>query len=268
MDRNSNTPKGYQMKVSSPYVRCIAKTIIDLEEIQGFLDSEGEVWKKTSGSSGHDDLIEFSGRICYMSFGKRQSPRSNKEYLRNLIDSGHGSVLEHVCWTFVAVGVSRGFTHQLVRHRAGFSYSQLSQQYYDESDANFVAPPSLKIGTSLYKKWMDAMHSSLKLYRELIASAKELSISDSLSNKERMRELRTTARSILPNAIETKIVFTANARAIRNFLIARGAIEGDWEMRDVSCQILNLVKADAPSLFQDFEIGFLEDGSKSVIKKF
>lgn len=254
------------MKVSSPHVRCIAKTSANFDVIQEFLDSEEVVWNKSPQSNNSDDLIEFSGRICYMSFGARQSPRSNQEYILNLIDSGHGSVLEHVNWTFVASGVSRGFTHQLVRHRAGFSYSQLSQQYYDESDADFVAPPSLKKDTPLYKKWLKAMRSSVKLYRELIRNAQELSIESTFSSKEKLRELRTTARSILPNAIETKIVFTANARAIRNFLIVRGAIEGDWEMRDVSSQILRIVKKDAPSLFQDFELCTLADGSSSVIK--
>ncbi|WP_180698438.1 FAD-dependent thymidylate synthase [Pseudomonas crudilactis] len=254
------------MKISSPHVRCIAKTLPDFDVIQEFLDSESVVWKKSHESKGSDDLVEFSGRVCYMSFGERQSPRSNQEYILNLIDSGHGSVLEHVNWTFIASGVSRGFTHQLVRHRAGFSYSQLSQQYYDESDADFVAPPSLKKDTALYKKWLKAMTSSLELYRELIQSAQKMSISSALSNKEKLRELRTTARSILPNAIETKIVFTANARAIRNFLIARGAIEGDWEMRDVSSQILKIVKKDAPSLFQDFEKVTLADGSSLVNK--
>lgn len=252
------------MKISKPHVRCIAKTVADFDAIQDFLDEEKVQWNTTQNSSNRDNLVEFSGRVCYMSFGTRQSPRNNQEYIRNLIDSGHGSVLEHANWTFITSGVSRGFTHQLVRHRAGFSYSQLSQQYYDESDAGFVAPPSLKKGTQLYGKWVEAMNSSLDLYRELITSAKKLNINNSFSNKEKLRELRTTARSILPNAIETKIVFTANARAIRNFLIARGAIEGDWEMRDVSSQILTIVKNDAPSLFQDFEIITLEDGSDSV----
>lgn len=255
------------MRISSPHVRCIAKTSPDFDVIQEFLDSEGVFWKKSQESKSGDDLVEFSGRVCYMSFGVRQSPRTNQEYILNLIDSGHGSVLEHMSWTFIASGVSRGFTHQLVRHRAGFSYSQLSQQYYDESDADFVAPPSLKKDTPLFRKWVKAMSSSLKLYRELIASAQKMSISSAFSDKEKLRELRTTARSILPNAIETKIVFTANARAIRNFLIARGAIEGDWEMRDVSSQILNIVKRDAPSLFQDFEMVTLADGSSLVRKQ-
>ncbi len=255
------------MKVSSPIVRCIAKSSVDYDSIKEFLDSENVLWQRTTNSNDSDELVEFSGRICYMSFGQRQSPKSNPEYILNLIDSGHGSVLEHANWTFIASGVSRGFTHQLVRHRAGFSYSQLSQQYYDESDADFVAPPSLKKDSALYRKWLEAMHSSVELYRELVGSAKKLAICNSFSNKEKLRELRTTARSILPNAIETKIVFTANARALRHFLITRGAIEGDWEMRDVSNQILKIVQQDAPSLFQDFETTTLSDGSSSVVRK-
>lgn len=255
------------MRTVRPSIVCIAKTEINEDAISGFLRNEGLVWNRSNGVTPGDDLIEFSGRICYMSFGERQSPRDNGEYILNLIDSGHESVLEHMSWTFVASGVSRAFTHQLVRHRVGFSYSQLSQQYYDESEACFVAPPSLKKGSSVYRKWGEAMTDSLARYREILASAKTLDISDSFEKKERSREIRSTARSVLPNAIETKIVFSANARALRGFLVARGAIKGDWEMREVSVQLFKILQKDAPSIFQDFEQVALEDGSLAVVKK-
>jgi thymidylate synthase (FAD) len=254
------------IKLVEPLVRCIAKTQLHEAQIADFLGAESAEWSRPEIIQENDRLIEFSGRICYMSFGARQSPRSNAEYVRNLIDSGHESVLEHSSWTFLATGVSRGFTHQLVRHRVGFSFSQLSQQYYDESEASFVAPPSLKRGTQQYSLWETAMQDALKKYRAILASARELAISTSFEDKEQLREIRSTARSVLPNSIEAKIVFSANGRAIRHFLATRGSIEGDWEMRNVSVQLFNIVSHDAPAIFQDFELRILDDGSKSVVQ--
>ena len=108
-----------------------------------FLNDEGTNWRRTQGATGIEELIEVSGRVCYMSFGPDQSPRPNRDYVANLLRMRHESVLEHASWTLLLTGVSRAFTHQLVRHRAGFSYSQLSQQYHDERDATFVEPSSL-----------------------------------------------------------------------------------------------------------------------------
>ena len=86
-----------------------------------------------------NDLNEVAGRTCYMSFGKGR--KSNEEYLENILSSKHGSVLEHAVWNLLITGVSRALTHELVRHRAGFGYSQLSQRYVDESEARYVVPP-------------------------------------------------------------------------------------------------------------------------------
>lgn len=264
MTQRVDKPK---LKIVQPLVRCIAKTKFEESDVSSFLSEEKVEWIRPSTALQGDRLIEFSGRICYMSFGEgKQSPKTNAEYIRHLIDSGHESVLEHTTWTFLATGVSRGFTHQLVRHRVGFSFSQLSQQYYDESEAAFVAPPSLREGTQSYDAWVDAMVGALEKYKSILDSAKELAISDSLVKKERDREIRSTARTVLPNSIEAKIVFSANARAIRHFLSARGAIEGDWEMRNVSVQLFNIVVRDAPAIFQDFELHDLDDGSQSVVK--
>ncbi|MDU6092992.1 MAG: FAD-dependent thymidylate synthase, partial [Staphylococcus lugdunensis] len=106
-----------------------------------FLNENGLTWIQKGNATEAEHLVEASGRLCYMSFGEQnQSPRNTNEYIMNLIVQGHESVLEHLNWTFLITGVSRAFTHQLVRHRAGFSYSQLSQQYHDESEAEFVVP--------------------------------------------------------------------------------------------------------------------------------
>src|SRR5207244_5056183 len=88
-------------------------------------------------SSPGERLAEFAGRICYMS-QHNPANRSTAEYLENIKKQGHGSVLEHAVYVLLIEGISRSCSHELVRHRAGFGYSQLSQRYVDESHAAFV----------------------------------------------------------------------------------------------------------------------------------
>ena len=88
-----------------------------------------------------EQVVELGGRVCYMSFGKGR--KSNQEYIGNILEAKHGSVIEHAVWTFLIAGVSRSLTHELVRHRAGFSFSQLSQRYVDETTADFVEPDAI-----------------------------------------------------------------------------------------------------------------------------
>jgi thymidylate synthase (FAD) len=102
-------------KISSPR--------FNVQQFLDFLRDADQVWNRTVAATEAEELVEAAGRICYMSFGEKQSPRSNGDYVRNLVRQGHESVLEHVNWTFLLAGVSRAFTHQLVRHRVGFSFS-------------------------------------------------------------------------------------------------------------------------------------------------
>jgi thymidylate synthase (FAD) len=228
-----------------------------------FLKEEGEEWHRTTGATEAEEIVEVSGRVCYMSFGERQAPRSNGDYILNLITQGHESVLEHVSWTFLLGGVSRAFTHQLVRHRIGFSFSQLSQQYHEETDATFVEPAHLQKSVRAMQAWQNAMAVSRESYKEILDSLNELNGSPGLDlqQKEFKRAIRSAARSVLPNATETKIVVTANARALRHFFGVRGSIPGDVEMREVAAALFKLVRDEAPSLFADFTLGMLPDGS-------
>ena len=122
-------------------IYIINRPQFDINTFLCFLKNEGTCWKRSKDAMPSEEIVEIAGRICYMSFGENQSEITNAEFVRNLIRNGHLSVLEHVSWTFVVTGISRSLTHQLVRHRIGFSYSQLSQQYHDEMDAEFVEPP-------------------------------------------------------------------------------------------------------------------------------
>ena len=248
----------------APTIFVIARPAVEWGAVANFEKQEAR-WRRDPTATDADQLVELAGRMCYLSFGDQQSPRSNAEYIANLLKNGHESVLEHASWTLILTGVSRAFTHQLVRHRVGFSFSQLSQQYHTEEMARFIEPSSVARDPQRQLVWRNAV---LRAHRAYIALISEHEMSGStlegLSQRESRRAHRSAARSLLPAAIETKIAVTANARAIRHFLSLRGGIEGDEEMRVVSARLLQNIHDDAPALFADFRIDRLSDGSPIV----
>jgi thymidylate synthase (FAD) len=205
-------------------------------------------------------LVEFAGRICYLSLGDKQSEKTNKEYIANLIAQGHESVLEHASFTVLADGISRALSHQLVRHRVGFSYSQLSQQYHDELNANFVLPAEIDINSAAAKTISRAVEMARSAYATITQEMAESEFGRFLPQKERNRAIRSIARSVLPNATVTTLVVTGNARAWRHMLALRGAIAGDLEMRAYCVECLRLFESEAPALFADFELAEDEMG--------
>lgn len=247
-------------------VYIIGRSSFDVDPFISFLNDQKKTWKRTPEATESEEIAEIAGRICYMSFGKNQSTKSNADYIRSLILRGHESVLEHVNWTFLITGISRAFTHQLVRHRVGFSFSQLSQQYYSHAEAEFVTPHLLKKYPNALDAWDRAVKVAKETYLNIIESLSEMEreLNNELKKKEIRRAIHSASRSILPNATETKILVTANARAIRYFLKVRGSIPGDEEMRRVSAEILRLLLSEAPAFFFDFQIEKLSDGSEIV----
>ncbi len=246
-----------------PKIYLINRPRFDVETFLSFLKEESTEWARSPRATEVEEIVEIAGRVCYMSFGEKQSPRRNGDYIHNLIKQGHESVLEHVSWTFLIAGVSRAFTHQLVRHRVGFAFSQLSQQYHEETSATFVEPAHLQQSPEALKAWRKAVEVSQESYKVILNSLAGLEGTQGLklSKKEFNRAIRSAARSVLPNATETKIVITANARALRHFFEIRGSIPGDIEMREVAAALFELVRTEAPSLFDDFNLQDLPDGT-------
>lgn len=249
--------------IRTPKIYVIGRPALDERAISEFLSDESTSWRRTKASRPGEELVEFGGRVCYMSFGKAQSPRDLRAYIGNLVDKGHDSVLEHATWTFAITGVSRAFSHQLVRHRAGFSFSQLSQQYHEEVNARFVIPEVLLRQPDLLDNWKEYVQAAQKGYNELLQRVR-MQQPPNPSVGEQRRALRSAARSVMPNATETKIVVTANARAIRYFLIVRGSTVGDIEMRRVCGLLLEAMRLEAPLIFEDFELENLPDGTPRV----
>ena len=203
-------------------------------------------------SSDGERLAEFAGRLCYMS-QKNPANRPTREYLENIKRQGHGSVLEHANYSLLIEGVSRSLTHELVRHRAGFAYSQLSQRYVDESHAAFVVPPAILGDDALLAQWTAQMETAQATYVSLVEKLIERYawVEDKIHRRKMARE---AARGVLPNSTETKIVVTANARAWRTMLELRAGEGAEMEIRRMAIAVLRVLRAEAPGLFSDFEV--------------
>ncbi len=205
--------------VRRPKVYLVGKQVVAESAIEDFLADHQSSWT-TDTEVGAERLCESAGRLCYMSFGKGR--KTNKDYLGHILESGHGSVLEHACWNFIFTGVSRSLTHELIRHRAGFGYSQLSQRYVDESTADYVEPDCIADDHVLHARWLEAVKTCQTVYRELVDGLAE-KFKDIPEATLRRKMARQAARSVLPNACETKIFVTANARGLRHFIELRGS---------------------------------------------
>ncbi len=260
--------------VFEPKVYLVTRPSVDWERVAAFLQDEGVPPIPDSIRAGDDEsaaIIEISARLCYMSYGRGR--RDIGDFIHNLLSSKDGSVFEHVNYGFVFTGVSRSLTHELVRHRAGFAYSQRSQRYVDESGATFVIPPALtgEIGDSNGSRAIleKAIEAAAESYERLVEELEKSLPADRFeSNTDRRKAIRQAARAVLPNATETKIFATANVRAWRHFIEMRGASYADWEIRSLAIKVLKLLQCEAPLLFGDFCIEDMPDGTQIATPEF
>ena len=249
--------------ITKPKVYVVGRQTVVPEEVARFLQDEGLAFT-TDAPAAAEVLTEIAGRTCYMSFGKGR--KSNQEYVENILASKHGSVLEHAVWCLLFTGVSRALTHELVRHRAGFSYSQLSQRFVDESDAGYVVPPLYQENEDLRQKWQQTIEKIRNAYSELgeaTAQYVQRKYPD-MAPRDRRKCARQAARSILPNACETKIFVTGNSRAWRHFLELRGSPHADTEIRLLAVEVCRVLKQESPNIFRDVSVIAGPDGLPAV----
>jgi thymidylate synthase (FAD) len=212
-------------------------------------------------ASDGERIAEFAGRLCYMS-QHNPAGRTTAEYLQNILRQGHGSVFEHSTYVVLIEGISRSCSHELVRHRAGWGYSQLSQRYVDESHAAFVMPPAIQGDPSLEAEWTAQVQAAQTAYVAAVERlmARYAGMADKVHRRKMARE---AARSVLPNATEVKIVASANVRAWRTMLELRLGEGAEAEIRRMAVACLRVLQHEAPALFADFEIYLTEDGSEA-----
>jgi thymidylate synthase (FAD) len=216
-------------------VRLVAYTEVNFQAL------EDEGYQPHYDGMAMDELAEASGRFCYESW-RRPNPdtAANEGYLANIIDRQHFSILEHASVTFALSGVSRSFTHELVRHRH-LSFSQLSQRYVDESNAALVIPPgaSAREVAHLHELHKTALATYTNIYE------------DRITHGATRKQARQAARAALSNATETRIIVSGNLRAWREVLVKRLSPGADLEFQLVAREILNYLHSLAPNSIQD-----------------
>ena len=251
-----------QIFYTSPKVELIAMTQIDKNAVGDFLKEHNMGWQADSNDPGVELVSEFGGRICYMSFGKG---RPSSEYHKHILEVGHGSVLEHGVWNFAIWGVSRALTHELIRHRAGTGVSQLSQRYVDESLAEYVVP-SLFQKDEVVQEYIEDILKVHELYIKWSNKASKLIDSHypHLQGTDKRKNARQAARYFLPNATETKLLFTMNTRALRHIIELRGTEHADIEIRNLAVELYKVAVKKAPSLFGDYRLVSLQDGTQAI----
>src|SRR6266700_2463477 len=227
-----------------------------------FLEPEHLKVRWLGDSTPGERLAEYAGRLCYMS---QHNPvnRTTTDYLENIKKQGHGSVLEHSVYVLLIEGISRSCSHELVRHRAGFGYSQISQRYVDESHAAFVMPPAVAGDATLEHEWEAEVADARAAYVRAVEALMQRYewVTDKVHRRKMSRE---AARSVLPNATEVKIVVSGNARAWRTMLELRCGEGAELEIRRMAIGVLRLLQTEAGALFSDFEIYTADDKQEAA----
>ncbi|MCM1989625.1 FAD-dependent thymidylate synthase [Oceanirhabdus seepicola] len=201
-----------------------------------------------------EKLIASAAKLCYSRGGveeieKNLTQDKVEKFVEMLQSYGHESPIEHVSFTFAVEGVSRSLTHQLVRHRIA-SYSQQSQRYVKLEGFEYIVPPSIEGDEKLLKSYKEAMNNINESYSYLADGLKQKYMEQGLDERNSEKKAIEDARYVFPNACETKIVFTMNARTLMNFFRHRCCQRAQWEIRLMADNMLQLVKGVAPSIFK------------------
>ena len=216
---------------------------------------------ETDTDNAAELLCMAAGKICYDAFGKGRSDTG--EYLGNIIEMKHGSVLEHAVWNFIIAGVSRVFSHEHVRHRAGIAISQRSQRYVSESASGQALLPIIEANPEAKRVWEEAVAQSQGAYDKLVQLLAE-DLREHLDKTLLVKTVRSAARSVMPNSTETYLFWSANARALRHYIEMRASGEADIEIRKVAVQMLKIMQREAPNLFGDYRLVDLPDDTQEA----
>ena len=208
-----------------------------------------------------EKIIAAAAKLCYSSSGidgilDGLDEEKTDKFLKRLMSMGHESPIEHITFTFGIEGVSRSLLAQFTRHRLA-SYSVKSQRYVKEGQFEFITPPEIEKIPEAKAAFLKAMNDDVKTYNELadilytkhyvdmVSSGMDEKAAKNAAEKKAIED----ARYVLPNACETKMIATLNARSLMNFFHHRCCERAQWEIRDLACQMLSLVKDVAPTLF-------------------
>ncbi len=259
-----------------PGVHVLAKPNVSLDSLAEFLDGFDpelqfpQYVQDPVALSPGTQICKVAGQLCYMSFGPKRTTNENaKRYFDNIKESGHGSVLEHANFTLLFYGISRSVTHELVRHRAGFGFSQLSQRYVSGKVLRFVERPEYVNDPELHALFVERIDRAAADYERIAEGLLErqkagVGILSGEARTDLRKKVQQAARSVLPNETEAPIVVTGNARAWRHFLEMRANPHAEIEIRALAFNTYLCLFATDPILFGDYEISALPDGTFAV----
>ena len=208
-----------------------------------------------------------------MSFGPRRTTNENAAaYIERLTSAGHGSVLEHSSFNFLLYGISRSVTHELVRHRAGAAFSQVSQRYVSGAVLRFVERPEYQEDEELhmtFEERADRAAAEYEAMADLLLERQEggASMLTADYRTDARKKVQQTARSLLPNETEAPMVFTGNVRALRHIIEMRADAHAESEIRNLALRLFLCLRTVDPILFGDYELGELPDGTYTVSTK-
>lgn len=269
------TPRGIPY-LREPGVVLISKPAVDLSGLAEFFagfDEElqfSDYLNDPTGLTSAEELCKFAGQLCYLSFGPKRSTNAKAEaYFNNIKSSGHGSVLEHANFTFLFYGISRSVTHELVRHRAGFGFSQVSQRYVSGEKLRFVLKPEYQQTQELIDIGELRLERSAQEYEEdvqrfLALQGEDAELMHGDMRTDRRKKVQQAAREFLPNAAEAPTVVTANVRGWRHFTEMRASEHSDVSIRGAAFKSYLILKQVAPLLFKDYDIVDVSDGTRAV----
>lgn len=258
------------MERIEPQVIKIAETRLCFDGVRQMTEFYGaQNWLRRSRELQPNDsefLIELSGRACYKSFGPGLNPNVTKvrdnplDYITNVLAKADGSILEHASVTFAFLNVSRIFTHELVRHRAGTAISQESLRYVRPREIGIWVPPDVE---SASEEFEEAIDEIAKRYRSL-----EDKFDWEKMSFEQKKRVTSALRRILPEGIATNLIWTANHRTLRWVIEMRTDPAAEIEIRKVFGKVADICIKDYPLLYADFTRKELSDGTFQYIPKF
>jgi thymidylate synthase (FAD) len=265
--------------LKTPGVVVLAKPQTNVAGLEGFLEGfEPELnfpdyVNDPTPLPGSSQLCKISGQVCYASFGERRTRNDNAAaYFERLTSAGHGSVLEHSSFSFLLYGISRSVTHELVRHRAGAAFSQISQRYVSGSVLRFVERPEYQEDEELHEVFEERADRAAAEYEAMAEQLLErqeggASMLTADYKTDARKKVQQTARSLLPNETEAPMVFTGNVRALRHIIEMRADAHAESEIRNLALRIFLCLRTADPILFGDYELGELPDGTYTVSTK-
>lgn len=248
------------MRETLPSVHLVARPSVNVDGMREYLDDVGgaswldrRLGEDESTTNEGELLVEFGGRMCYRSWepglnaNVTRVRRDKDEYFGNLLRSLHGSVFEHANYSFAFRNVSRVFTHELVRHRAGSAFSQESLRYVRLTDIGFRVPAALEPVRE------DVLNLVEQLEDFQVSAADRLGLDDDGVPFSIKKEITSALRRLAPIGLSTDILWTANVRTLRHVIEMRTAEGAEEELRLVFDGVAQAMCKEAPSLFQDFQ---------------